>query len=71
MHRHQVLYIQHAPGGEFLPLASRDESDENAGEDFLSIRTEELSRARNAGAVRPNFKTVLEQEGKPVSKEKK
>lgn len=64
--RHRVLAMRCAPDADWLPLASREASDKNADDDFQSLKLEEITRARQAGAVRPEFRVTTEEGGKPV-----
>lgn len=63
---HRVLAMRSAPGAEWLPLASREAGDKNADDDFLSMRLEEITRARLSGAIRPEFRVTTEKGGEPV-----
>ena len=65
--RHRVLYMRSAPGGEFAALCSCAEGDPETESDFVSHKAEQITLARNAGAVRPEFKTVDEEDGKPIA----
>lgn len=65
--RHRVLYMKGNGFDRFHPLASRAVDDPGAEDDFASLKSEHLTRARHAGAVRPEFKIVTEEEGKEVA----
>lgn len=64
--RHKVLYMRGNGKADFFPLASREASDPTADDDFQVIKLEHLGQALRAGAVRPEFKVVIEVEGKEV-----
>ena len=70
MHHH-VLYCTAHPGAVPHPLASREAGDPDMRDDFTALRVDVLNRARAAGAVRPTFKVVLEDEGFPVQSAEK
>ena len=65
--RHRVLYMRSAPGGEFAALCACEEGDPETDSAFVSHKAEQITLARNAGAVRPEFKTVDEEDGKPIA----
>jgi len=64
--KHRVLYMRHGDTADFHPLASCELGDKNADEDFASMRLEHITKARHAGAVRPEFKVTTEQKGEEI-----
>jgi hypothetical protein len=64
--RHLVLKMRPSKRAPWVVLASRVHGDPNADDDLASLRIEQVTRARLAGAQRPEFITVQEVKGHEV-----